>query len=208
MNDDIKITCTNIDCPERHGGECTAGQHSPVLDTDIAVECFLSESNAIEGIYDDDSLRQAKYAWDYLLSQDKLDGGVILKTHKILMLHQPLHPNERGYWRTQGVYIGGREGANWHIVPELIAQWLDSVKALIAFSHSKQYHEVEINRMQIMDERIKNAHVAYEKIHPFIDGNGRTGRMFMNWTRLKVGLPLLVIFDMDKQSYYQWFKEA
>lgn len=206
MNDQLKITCTNINCPERHGGECMAGQHSPTFNLDMAVECFLSESNAIEGIYDDDSLKQAKYAWDYLISQDKLDGGVILKTHKILMLHQPLRPNERGYWRTCQVWVGNREGLNWHGISEAIAGWLEAVKATTAFSKTKQYMGIEEHKEEIIAERIRTIHVMYERIHPFIDGNGRTGRMFMNWQRLMAGLPLLVIFEDDKQSYYDWFR--
>ena len=70
---------------------------------------FLSESNKIEGVYDRDSLQQAQYAWDYLIEQDTLTIDVVLKTHKILMLNQPLQPNEKGYFRTCPVYIGGRE---------------------------------------------------------------------------------------------------
>ena len=53
----------------------------------------------------------------------------------------------------------------------------------------------------------KASHIAYERIHPFIDGNGRTGRMFMNWQRLKAGLPILVIKEKEKQEYYKWFNE-
>ena len=51
-------------------------------------------------------------------------------------------------------------------------------------------------------------HVKYEKIHPFADGNGRTGRMFMNWTRLKRNNePLLIIHEGEEQrEYYGWFK--
>lgn len=53
---------------------------------------------------------------------------------------------------------------------------------------------------------MKNHHVEYEIIHPFVDGNGRTGRMFMNWERLKGGLPILVIHEgEEQQEYYKWF---
>lgn len=205
MNDEITITCTSIDCPERTGGKCTA-----TADPNLMVDLFLEESNKIENVRDEKSHKQARRAWDYLASQDKLDGGVILKVHKLLMLNQPILGYQRGYWRREqvGVYKNGillREAPQWRLVPELVAQWLQAVSACVAFSHSKQYHEVEVNRNEILDARIRNDHIGYEKIHPFIDGNGRTGRMFMNWTRLKVGLPLLVIFEDDKQEYYKWF---
>jgi len=48
-------------------------------------------------------------------------------------------------------------------------------------------------------------HINFEKIHPFIDGNGRIGRMLLNWQRVKLGLPVLVIKESEKQEYYKWF---
>lgn len=186
MND-LKITCLSIDCPERHGGECNAK-----VNPDLIIDLFLEESNKIEGVYDEDSLKQAKHAWKYLIAQPKLDGGVILKTHKILMLHQKLLPNQKGYWRRVPVWIGGREALDWHMVPDQIAQWLAIVDGL--------------KTAQFPAEWIKQCHVMYENIHPFVDGNGRTGRMFMNFMRLKAGLPVMVVFEEDKQEYYKWFR--
>lgn len=162
-----------------------------------AVELFLKESNAIEGVHDEDSLQQAKYAWEYLIGESKLTGGVILKLHKILMLHQKLLPNERGYWRSQqvGIYKGGRlvrECLQWRQIPDAIQEWL--------------YVESKAPTADYPEEWIKQSHVRYELIHPFIDGNGRTGRMLLNWRRLKLGLPLLIIEDEEKANYYAWFE--
>jgi Fic family protein len=148
---------------------------------------FLKESNAIESVFDDDSLQQAIYAWEYLKEQKRIDPGVILKTHKILMLHQKLLPNEKGYWRNCEVMIGGRMGRPHYVVPILIAEWLRQANKSTKWSE------------------IKRDHVEYEIIHPFIDGNGRTGRMFMNWQRLKNKLPLMVIYNDKKYKYYEWF---
>lgn len=46
---------------------------------------FLKESNAIEGVYDSDSLVQARFAWDYLVKQKKLTTSVNLKVHKVVL---------------------------------------------------------------------------------------------------------------------------
>ncbi len=57
------------------------------------------------------------------------------------------------------------------------------------------------------NEDIKIAHVEFERIHPFEDGNGRVGRIVMNWQRLKAGLHVLVIREVDKLEYYKWFAD-
>ncbi len=147
---------------------------------------FLRESNAIENVFDDDSLKQAIYAWDFLRREETLTHGVILKTHKILMLHQNLRPNERGYYRQCDVTIAGRLGLDWHHIHEAMEVW--RMNAWLFPEHWQQHH------------------VRYEEIHPFVDGNGRTGRMFMNWQRTKKGLPVLIIKADERQAYYDWFR--
>lgn len=154
---------------------------------------FLKESNAIEGVYDDDSLEQAKEAWKFIKQQNLLTVGNILKTHKILMLNQDhLQPDQKGYFRKCGIRIGGRLGMNWVKIPDAIEAWVNLVNGSIV------QHE----------DDIKFHHVEYEHIHPFADGNGRTGRMFMNWERLRAGKPILIIHSGDEQmEYYKWFRE-
>ncbi len=165
--------------------------------TDEEVE-FLKQSNAIEGVEDYLSLQQAAFAWEWLKEQKKLTLTTLLKTHKILMLHQPLYPNEKGYFREVPVWVGGREGANWVTIRTLLRNWLMNVDDLI--KNGKREPDI------FKETMTKRHHVVYEQIHPFVDGNGRTGRMFMNWERLNLGLPLLIIHTGDEQrKYYGWF---
>ena len=159
---------------------------------------FLKESNAIEDVFDEDSFHQAIYAWEYLIAQDELTTSVILKTHKILMLHQPLMPNEKGYWRTVPVFVGGREAKPYHAVPELMRQWTLNANDLTANYRTK-------DPSRFLSGLTKLHHINFEKVHPFVDGNGRIGRMLLNWQRIKLGLPILIIKNSEKQKYYEWF---
>jgi len=160
---------------------------------------FLRESNAIEGVHDALSYQQAIIAWQYLLTQEEMTTGVILKTHKILMLHQKLRPSEKGYFREIPVWVGGREGMEHDKIRPAATHWCVNVTDLIENGQKES---------KIFKERmVKEHHVIYEKIHPFVDGNGRTGRMFLNWERLKLGLPIHVIHTgKEQQEYYDWFK--
>lgn len=148
---------------------------------------FLQESNAIEGVYDPRSLDDAVAAWVYLIAQRRIGVRVIRNTHKILMRRQRILDQYRGEFRDVPVYINQKQALPYTIIRPLIEVWVR-----------------EMNRGR---RDWKELHVEYEKIHPFIDGNGRTGRMFMNWYRLKkANLPILVIKEEDRFKYYKWFK--
>src|SRR3990167_5210438 len=156
---------------------------------------FLLESNAIEGVYDMDSLTQAMEAWEYIIKQDEINLDNIKRTHKILMVNQPLKPSEKGFFRTVPVYVGGREGIKHEKIE----------KALVGWCAVMNYKSILFDFFESFS---KDYHVQYERIHPFVDGNGRTGRIFMNWWRVRNGLPILVIHEGEEQmDYYKWFKE-
>lgn len=45
-------------------------------------------------------------------------------------------------------------------------------------------------------------HLKFEQIHPFADGNGRMGRNLINYLLIQMGLPPIVIYNEDKDTYY------
>ncbi len=56
-------------------------------------------------------------------------------------------------------------------------------------------------------DRIARLHLDFERIHPFIDGNGRTGRLILNLELLKAGYHPVDIKCADKRKYYDAFED-
>ncbi|MDR3599332.1 MAG: Fic family protein [Desulfosporosinus sp.] len=54
-------------------------------------------------------------------------------------------------------------------------------------------------------ERVSQFHMEFEAVHPFIDGNGRTGRLLLNLELMKEGYPPINIKFSDRKRYYECF---
>lgn len=146
---------------------------------------WIWQSNLIENVDDRKEDARSLRAWKWLLKQP-WSMKTVLGLHGRIM--RRLMGKEAGNLRTcdVGIYQAGgllRRCPHWEKVPALLRDWVENCP---------------------MDW--KEAHVAFEKIHPFRDGNGRTGRMLMNWQRVTLGMEPLLILAMDRHDYYRWFE--
>lgn len=146
---------------------------------------FLEQSNFIENERSHEALIDAKYAWDYLMEFDTLTPDNVLGVHNQLLTR--LNPRIAGRLRSLNVRVGNKVCPPFNEIPRLLTKWF-----------MNHYSAAD-------DEKIKRAHIAFEKIHPFEDGNGRVGRIILNWQRVKAGLPIMVILEEDRDEYYDWF---
>ena len=60
------------------------------------------------------------------------------------------------------------------------------------------------NDEQEIFNKIARYHIEFEKIHPFKDGNGRTGRLLSNYELLKNNIPPVVISKEDRVKYFEF----
>jgi hypothetical protein len=79
--------------------------------------------------------------------------------------------------------------------------WLDEVEALAveALASPAGHHVME---------RLASIHAAVERVHPFLDGNGRTGRLLLNLLLIRLGYPPAVIQRRDRTKYLSALRKA
>lgn len=152
------------------------------------IERMLRESNLIERVRGKDALQDSYRAWKWLTEQDSLFTLERIETLHWLITERLMVPGERGRIRNEDVMIGGKLAMSPGFIHHALLQWIEAFP----------------------DETPKDSHVRFEKIHPFIDGNGRTGRMIYYWQLWKLkDLSLeTIIYDSKKQAYYDWFKPS
>ncbi len=124
-------------------------------------------------------------------------GTFELSKEIILLLHKMLIGNIKdeiaGRFRKSGEYV--RVGTYIAPPPEHIEQLIEA-NILQYLSDNDTYFADKIARF----------HLEFEHTHPFIDGNGRIGRVLINCQLQSLGLPPIIIRNKEKQEYYQAFR--
>ena len=152
---------------------------------------WIRESNLIEGIDRPVEDRRSEKAWKWFVKQELTIPNILDLHHKITW--QQLG-SDAGQFRTCQVWVGGHEGAAHQKIMNLMLIWLETWDAPI------------LNKKITPEQWCRESHVYFEMIHPFIDGNGRVGRMILQHQRAKHGLPPLLIKSEERGEYYQWFQ--
>jgi len=85
----------------------------------------------------------------------------------------------------------------WPDVPAQVTTWVEDANTFGA--------EVRAGSIAARDipTELARIHNRFERIHPFIDGNGRTGRLLLNLILVRLGFPPAIIFKRDRNRYLQ-----
>ena len=130
------------------------------------------------------------YVQDIAKKDMPLSESVIKNIHALVLMNRP---EDKGVYRRIPVKIMGA-------YPEPVQPYLIEAKMteLLATDNERKgvLHDIE---------RIARFHLEFEGIHPFIDGNGRTGRLLMNLELIKCGYPPINVKFADRKRYYDAF---
>lgn len=178
---------------------------------------FIANSNAIEGstMTPDDTFNylfadivpKGKSKKEFFMATNLLKAWEYLENHvhekpteqHLKELHKLVNDQIEttatlGSWKPLQNYVGMALTTSYLFVDEKMKQlmkWISTV-------------EKEMNDFEIAFQ----SHAQFEIIHPFIDGNGRVGRLLLNWILMRAGFEPLAIAIKDREAYISALKNA
>jgi Fic family protein len=158
----------------------------------ILMELEISRNISVREVFEAKNLARVM---EYTRSKS-IDSG--LSRELILLLHKMLLGNINddyaGRFRKPGEYV--RVGTYIAPAPEQVEPMIESILT-----------DYDADPGTYFVDRIAKFHCAFETIHPFCDGNGRMGRVIINYQLFRDGFPSIIIRNKEKQGYYKAFGE-
>ena len=171
-------------------------------------DLLLYESNEVPFVPVDDVAEVCCYVAAFEHGLRRIESGFPLSLRLIREMHEILLSKGRGShtqpgaFRTSQNWIGGTRPGNARFVPpppDRLAECLDDFE--------KYLHREERPHSSLIDAGL--IHVQFETIHPFLDGNGRIGRLLITFLLIVMGdmkkpwLYLSLFFKNNREEYYE-----
>jgi Fic/DOC family len=181
------------------------------------VEVLLTEGRAVG----DKELREymevrgyadaAEWVYRQAITPGAWGGGHVLSLTELRQVHSTAmtpvwdvapHPEATdreapGSFREHEIrpFPGGMTPVSWVLVPAEVNTWITELNSLEP-------------RSATFSEEIAALHARFEQIHPFLDGNGRTGRLVLNLVLVRLGYPPAIIYKRQRAEYLRALQRA
>jgi Fic family protein len=158
----------------------------------ILMEMEVSRDVSVREIFEAKNLARVFGYLKKKINDQVMNKELVLLLHNMLILN--IKDEIAGRFRELGEYV--RVGTYVAPAPEQIEIMIEALLS-----------EYASNTNDYFLEKISRFHLEFETIHPFCDGNGRIGRVLINYQLMQMGFPPIIIRDKEKKVYYASFGE-
>ena len=158
----------------------------------ILLEMALSRNVSVREVFEAKNLDRVIAYKQGKAGRESLSEKLILFLHQMLL--NGINDSFAGRFRQQGEYV--RVGSHIAPAPEHVGLMI-----------SQTLFDYENDMDGYFLDKIAKFHLDFETVHPFCDGNGRIGRVLINFQLLELGFPRIIIRNKEKYIYYQAFND-
>jgi len=160
----------------------------------------------------------ARWVYAQALEPGDWHNGELVSVHELRQIHARamtpvwqiaphLDATQReapGMFREHDIhpFSGGMKPPTWPLVPAMTRDWVEKVNAVPETLESGNLHQ------QPFPEVLADLHNEFERVHPFIDGNGRTGRLILNLVLVRLGYPPVIVLKNQREQYLAAMQKA
>ena len=168
------------------------GNTLTLKETAMVLEGMTIDQKPLKDHLDAVGHRDAFLYIEDIAKDTKISETVIKNIHSLVLMNRP---EDKGVFRKIPVTIMGAytEPVQPYMIEPKMTELLNENE-----KRKKKMHPIE---------RIAQFHLEFEGIHPFIDGNGRTGRLLLNLDLIQNGYPAINVKFADRKTYYTAFDE-
>ena len=158
----------------------------------ILLQIDLDRYASEREIFEAKNLAKVVFYINQKAKEEEFSLSVMLTLHKMLLTN--IRDEVCGRFRKKGEYVkvGSHIGADPEVIEEKLEKMISEYKANISDGIIK---------------RLAKLHLNLESIHPFVDGNGRIGRVTNNYLLIREGYVPINIKFIDRAKYYEAFRE-
>ncbi|NJC62930.1 Fic family protein [Planosporangium flavigriseum] len=173
----------------------------------------LREYNEVRGYAD-----AAQWVYSQALEPDGWHDGRLVNVSEVRRVHltamTPVwdvapHPDATdregpGNFREHDIhpFSAGMNPPAWPLVPARVDGWIDNV------CETGERVRTAATLERPLPEELARLHNEFERIHPFLDGNGRAGRLLLNLILVRLGYPPVIIFKRQRDAYLAALQRA